>query len=127
MFPDYNDNAFQTTLNSLNASSTITIDYIDQEIKLTKDSFSEIKQTTQKLISELKNTEDIHVHPNIIFYLFLVLFIISFAENSALYYKFIHPIARKRKFDPINSTEIELDIVKKTEKSLYPSVNTINA
>ena len=26
MFPDYNDNAFQTTLNSLNESNTTTID-----------------------------------------------------------------------------------------------------
>jgi hypothetical protein len=38
MYPNFNDNAFQTTLDSLNDSSTLTIDYISQEIKLRKDS-----------------------------------------------------------------------------------------
>ena len=114
MFPDYNDNAFQTTLNSLNESNTIMIDYINQEVKLKKDSLLENKQKTRQLIRELKNTEDIHVHPNIIFYLFIVLFIISFSVNATIYYKFLHPRARKIKFAPFNSNEIELDIVKKT-------------
>jgi beta-lactamase class D len=36
MFPNYTDNAFQTTLNSLNESATINIDYINQEVKTQK-------------------------------------------------------------------------------------------
>jgi hypothetical protein len=49
MFPNYNNNALQTTLNSPNESSTITINYINQEGKLRKVSteFSKIK--TKKL------------------------------------------------------------------------------
>jgi hypothetical protein len=45
IFPNNNNNAFQNTLNSLNESSTITIDYINQEVKLRKDSIesNEIK------------------------------------------------------------------------------------
>ena len=132
MFPDYNDNAFQTTLNSLNNSNTITIDYINKEVKLKKDSSKEFNNKTKQLISDLKNTEDIHVHPNITFYLFFILLIISIVTNLALYYKFIHPIARQRNLSPTNSNEIELDIVKKTKSQtilqpLYHSVNTINA
>ena len=102
-------------------------------MKLKKDSSKEFDNKTKQLISDIKNTEDIHVHPNITFYLFLILLIISIVTNLALYYKFIHPIARKRNLSPTNSNEIELDIVKKTAKSqtilqpLYPSVNTINA
>ena len=38
LFPNCNDYAFQTTLNSLNEWSTITIDYINKEAKLRKDS-----------------------------------------------------------------------------------------
>ena len=69
----------------------------------------------QQLIIELKNTEDIHVHPNITFYSFLIVFILAVAVNSVLYFKFIHPIASKSKipkFNPGNSNKIELDIVK---------------
>jgi hypothetical protein len=36
MFPNYYDNAFQTTLNRQNESTTITNDYIIQEVKLKK-------------------------------------------------------------------------------------------
>ena len=132
MFPDYSDSAFQTTLNSLNSSNTITIDYINKEVKLKKDSAKEFNNKTKQLISDLKNTEDIHVHPNITFYLFLILFIISIVTILALYYKFIRPIARKRTLSPTNSNEIELDIVRKPRSQnflqpLYPSVNNINA
>ena len=133
MFPDFNDNAFQSTLNSLNESSTITIDCINKEVKLKKDSAIENNYKTKQLISELKNTEDIHVHPNITFYLFLILLLISFTLNFALYYKLIRPIACKRNLSPTSTNEIELDIVKKTVNSphtlqpLYPSVNTIKA
>jgi hypothetical protein len=38
MFPKCNDNAFQTTLNSLNETSTNTIDYINQEVNVRKGS-----------------------------------------------------------------------------------------
>jgi glucose/arabinose dehydrogenase len=47
-FPEYNDNAFQTTLKSRNESSTITIDYINQEVKLRKDSIELNKKKPQK-------------------------------------------------------------------------------
>jgi hypothetical protein len=33
-FPDSNDNAFQTTLDSINASTSIAIDYINKETNL---------------------------------------------------------------------------------------------
>ena len=112
MFPNYNDNAFKTILKSLNVSSTINIDYINQQVQLRKDILSEIKQNTKTLISEIKNTQDIHVHPNITFYSFLILLIFSFTVNSALYFKFIHPIACNPKFSPSNSNQVELSIVK---------------
>ena len=41
MFPNFNDEAFQSTLNSLNESNTITIDCINKEVKLRKDSLQE--------------------------------------------------------------------------------------
>jgi hypothetical protein len=37
-FPNFTDEASQSTLNSLNESNTITIDYIKKEVKLKKDS-----------------------------------------------------------------------------------------
>jgi hypothetical protein len=46
-----------------------------------------------------------------------------------LCFKFFHPIAKKKFFEPIKSNEIELDIVKKPEpykKPLYPAINTVN-
>ncbi len=36
MFSNHNDNAFQTTPYSLNESTTTTIDFINQEVKLKK-------------------------------------------------------------------------------------------
>jgi hypothetical protein len=64
LFTNFNDKA----LDSLNDSNTITIDYINKEVKLRKDSAkNHIK--TKELISKLKNTEDIHAHPSIMFYL----------------------------------------------------------
>ena len=92
-----------------------TFDYINQQVQLRRDILSEIKQDTKTLISEIKNTQDIHVHPNITFYSFLILLIFSFTVNSALYFKFIHPIACKSKipkFNPSNSNQVELSIVK---------------
>jgi hypothetical protein len=50
VFPNYNDNAFQTTLNGLNESSTITIDYINKEVKLRKGSIQWNKIKTKQLI-----------------------------------------------------------------------------
>ncbi len=38
MFPNFNDEAFQSTLNSFYESSIFTIDYINKEVKLRKDS-----------------------------------------------------------------------------------------
>jgi hypothetical protein len=84
MFPNFKDKAFQTTLNSLNEQTTITIDFMNKEVKLGKDSLKENSENTQ-LISEIKNAEDIHVHPNIIFNLFLKLLLFSFPLNFALY------------------------------------------
>jgi hypothetical protein len=51
MLPNFNDNAFQTTLNSLNESSTIIIDYIKQEVKLRKDSIELNKIKTKQFVS----------------------------------------------------------------------------
>jgi hypothetical protein len=50
IFPNYNDNAFQTTLNSLNESSTITIDTMNKEVKLTKDSIELKRIKTKQLM-----------------------------------------------------------------------------
>jgi hypothetical protein len=55
MFPNYNDNVFQTTLNSLNESTTITIYHPNQEVKLKKDGAKENKIRNQKLISTIEN------------------------------------------------------------------------
>jgi hypothetical protein len=47
----------------------MTIDYINQEMKIRKDSAKESNLKTIQPLSELKNTNDIHVYPNITFYL----------------------------------------------------------
>ncbi len=67
MFPNYNDNASQTTPNSLNESTTINLDFINQEVKLRKNSMEANNIKTIQLISEIKNTGCIHVYLNIIF------------------------------------------------------------
>jgi hypothetical protein len=41
MFPEYTDKAFQTTLDRLNTTSSVTIDYINKEVKIRKDSAQE--------------------------------------------------------------------------------------
>ncbi len=73
---------------------------------------------------KLKNTEDILVHPNIIFYCFFTLLLISFALNFALYFKFIHPIACKRNLIPTTINELNIEPIQKpanTIYSLYPT------
>jgi hypothetical protein len=65
LFPNFNDKAFQYTFDSLNGSDTIKIDQINKEVNLKGTVQRKIK--TKELISEVKNTEDIHVHQNIIF------------------------------------------------------------
>jgi hypothetical protein len=50
MFPNCNDNALQTTLSSQNEPYNITIDYINQEVKLRKDSIELNKIKTKQLI-----------------------------------------------------------------------------
>jgi hypothetical protein len=44
MFHNFNDKAFQSTLDSLNGSDTITIDYINKEVKLKRESTEENHQ-----------------------------------------------------------------------------------
>jgi hypothetical protein len=36
MFPEYTNKAFQKTLDSLNTSTSVTIDYINKEVKIRK-------------------------------------------------------------------------------------------
>jgi hypothetical protein len=61
-----------------------------------------------QLLSELKNIIDIHVHPNITFYLFLLLIFISIFITLAFYFKLFQTIACKRIFLPTSTNEIEL-------------------
>ena len=46
MFPDYSDSAFKTALYSLNTSTSVTIDYINKEVKIKMESSNEIKLKT---------------------------------------------------------------------------------
>jgi hypothetical protein len=46
---------------------SVRIDYINKEVKIRKDSLHVNNLKTMQLISELKNTNDIHAHPNIMF------------------------------------------------------------
>ncbi len=82
MFPLYTDSAFQTISDSLNAS--VTIDYINKEVKIRKDGEKQNSLNTIPLISELKITKNIHVHPNITIYLFLPSIFISVLIISLL-------------------------------------------
>jgi hypothetical protein len=54
-----------------NQQSSVTIDHINKEVKIRKDSAQENNLKTMQLLTELKNTNDIRVHPNITFYLFI--------------------------------------------------------
>jgi hypothetical protein len=47
MFPNFNDNAFQTNLNIQNESTTISIDYINKDVKFKKDNVKENKIYTK--------------------------------------------------------------------------------
>ena len=42
MFPEYAYSAFQTNLDSLNTTTSVTIDYIFKEVKIRKDSAKKI-------------------------------------------------------------------------------------
>jgi hypothetical protein len=128
MFPDYTDNAFKTTLDSLNTTTSVTIDYINKEVKIRKDSAQENNLKTMQLLSELKNTNDIHVHPNTTFYLFITSILVFIFIILAYYFKNNHPIAGKRIFLPTRTNKIEMETVKPdTLQPLYLSVNNINA
>jgi hypothetical protein len=65
MFPEYKVKAFQITLNSLNTTTSITIGANHNNLK------------TMQLLSELKITNNIPVHPKITFYFLLTLIFIS--------------------------------------------------
>jgi hypothetical protein len=83
-----------------------------------------------QLLSELKNTNDIHIHPNITFYLFLTIIFISIYIILAVYFKLFQPISCKIIFLPTRTNEIEMTTAKTTEHTLQPlyqHVNTINA
>jgi hypothetical protein len=101
MFTDYNDNAFKTTLNGLNESKTITIDYINKEVKLKKDSSEE-------------NNLKIVVNSRILKIFWIVPYSIC---NQFCPLLQIHPShSVYKKFIPTHIIEIEVDIVKKTAK-----------
>jgi hypothetical protein len=78
---------------------------------------------TMQLLSEPKNTNDVHVHPNITFYLFIASIFIIIIIMVAFYFKLYQPIARKIIFLPIRNIEIEIATV----ENLYPSINNIDA
>ena len=80
-----------------------------------------------QLLSELKNTNDIHVHPNVTFYLFIASILIIISIILAFYFKLYQPIARKRIFLHTRNNEIEMATVKEnTLQTLHPSVKTID-
>jgi hypothetical protein len=58
-------------LDSLSTTTSVTIDFINKEVKIRKDSTQENNLKTMQLLIELQSTNDIHVHPDIIFYLFI--------------------------------------------------------
>ena len=88
MFPHYNTKAFNATMNSLKETGSISIDYINHEVKLKKDSQEESNDSTKDLIQELKDSETGLVHPNISFIVLMT--IILLGSVSAIYYVFIH-------------------------------------
>ena len=81
-----------------------------------------------QLLSELKNTNDIHVHPNVTFYLFIASILIIISIILAFYFKLYQHIARKRIFLLTRNNKIEMATVKEnTLQTLYPSINIIDA
>jgi hypothetical protein len=104
-------------LDSLNTSTSVTIDYINKEVNIRKVSAKENNLKTMQLLSELKNTNDIQVHPNITFYLLITSIFISIFIISACYFKLYQPIARKRIFLPTPTNKIEMATVKPTENT----------
>jgi hypothetical protein len=91
MFPEYTDRTYQITFDSLNTTTSVPIDHINKEAKIIKDSAKENNLNTMQLMSELKNTEDIHVRPNNTFYLFLMsIFIFIFIILTRYYFNKHH-------------------------------------
>ena len=71
MFPNYNTKAFNDTMNSLEITSSIAIDYINHEINLKQNSELNARKSTIKLFQELKASENVQVHSDITFYILI--------------------------------------------------------
>ena len=75
MFPNFNTKAFNNTMSSLKEASAISIDYINHDVNLKINSDKESEDSVKDLIQELK--EENLVHPNILLYLVIIVFIVG--------------------------------------------------
>ena len=94
LFPSFNTKAFNSTMKSLKESTSISIQYINNEVRLKQDSEIESIDTTKALIQEHKEKENIQVHPNIVFYISITIIIIVFVI-CAMMVKMYYIIRRK--------------------------------
>ena len=85
MFPHYNTKAFNDTMNSLEESSSIAIDYINHEIKIRQDNEEKARNATLDLIQEEKDKENIQIHSDTTFWI-LISFILIIATIAAYLY-----------------------------------------
>ena len=76
MFPNYNTKAFNDTMNNLEETSSIAIDYVNHEIKIKQDSQEQARLATQELIQEEKDSENIQIHSDITFWLLIAMILI---------------------------------------------------
>ena len=64
LFPNFNTKAFNSTMNSLRESSSMTIDYINHEVSLKINSDIEWQDSAKDLNEELE--EESHVQANVL-------------------------------------------------------------
>ena len=79
--------------------TSISIAYISHKVILKRDSQVEYNDSAKTLIKELKDIENIQVHPNITFYVLITLFLIAFIISVSVviyFHKYIGTILRRR-------------------------------
>ena len=80
LFPNFNTKAFNSIMNSLRESSSMSIEYINQKVSLRINSDIESQDSAKDLLKNEK--EESHMHPNVLLYLFFILLIFGLIGAS---------------------------------------------
>ena len=106
IFPNFNTKAFNNTMNSLEDTSSIEIDYINHEIKMKRDNEIESRNLTLQLIQEPKNIGNIRIPSEINLAFLITLFIMNATVIVYIVKRDFYPKTKTSKQQAMQDTEM---------------------